>query len=622
MRSMKTALLFLFAALTLLQAQEALDRAQRLIYAKAGEPLQIVYKMKRGQLSQRDLRRGNVRVLIYWQPGMTPDTLQLKQNEKGRFLGTVHIPERGLQTFSFVMQYHDTTDNRSRTLNARDELGTDVLLTEVNAQPVASAYLQMGLAWAAGQDWRETDPDLARKAYLKEVELYPKNFRARQTLYTQLFEGGSRKTKQMIREDIEDALQQYNSAEALEFAIQAYGLLSDLERVAELQADLMMRFPQSVPASQLKLRQIMARENLEDRVAKLSDFVYSRPPQEVMETALGQWISALVTLERTQDGLTVGDLLMEESRSPRAASALAALAGALAEEGRWMEHAETYARKAVALMEEQKTPLDSDPVGHAEWRQTLARYYDVLGWVLFKQQRLEDAGEALRHATELGSQPGYYYHLGTVLNALNHHQDALVQIGRAAAFEGGIGDLAYNRLYEIFSTTGRDTLEIPALVAQQSLWVENRFISDVLSRRQNRIAPNFDLPDLKQAWVQLSDQRGSVVVLSFWATWSKASLRVMGALHRLSAEWGDEVLFLTVATDKSPRSVLNFARRKKLKLPVLLDDVAGKRFGIEGVPMTYIIDTEGRIHFSHRGYRPNLFEVIDIELADLLNATE
>lgn len=619
MTLLKKILIFTLTAFTLIQAQTPLNRKHALRSVEAGSRLSIVYPMDDTKIKTGQFKNGTVLALIFWQPGNPVDTLQMRLNTQGQFNGAVPVPAQGVQAFSYVIQYHDTLKNTWRALHQGEATGVDVLISDDNETPVENAYLHMGMAWAAGMDWRKKDLDMAKAAYLRELEIHPRNYEARQTLYALLLnsEANNRQIQRKISDDIEELLQDMDSAQTLQFAIQAYQLLENRPRIAKLEADLMARFPHTLPGAELKLRQIMAMDAVESRLSALTDFVGSQPPQEVLESALGQWIGLLIQLDRFSEGLTPGDILLENAQTPGAASGLAALAGALAEEGKWLGRAESYARKAVALW---KATQEKNQSGHRQWRQTLARYQDALGWVLYGQSRFEEAAPLLLLATENGSLPGYYYHYGMVLSQLGHIDDALPQLGRAASFEGGIADLAYSTLFDLFQRSGRDTLHIEALVQKEALWVENRFVEDLLAQRNIRPAPDFDLEDLNQNWVRLSDQRGTVVVLSFWSTWSKASLRVMGALHRLSAAWGDDVLFLTVATDKRIRDIETFVRSKPFKLPVLLDDAAGQKYGIEGVPMTYIIDGRGRIQFSHRGYRADLFDVIDIELDDLLQA--
>ena len=141
----------------------------------------------------------------------------------------------------------------------------------------------------------------------------------------------------------------------------------------------------------------------------------------------------------------------------------------------------------------------------------------------------------------------------------------------------------------------------------------------MLSHRVIKKAPDFELDTVKDDWVvSLSDQKGSVVILCFWATWSRSSRLMINTLKNLSAKWGDSVLFLTIVTDKDIARVEKYLRDKKIWLPVLIDNKTGNDYGVRGVPTLYVIDKKGYINYVHRGFRPDIKDVLAIELNDLL----
>src|SRR3990172_4941010 len=86
-------------------------------------------------------------------------------------------------------------------------------------------------------------------------------------------------------------------------------------------------------------------------------------------------------------------------------------------------------------------------------------------------------------------------------------------------------------------------------------------------------APDFSLPRLGGAEpVQLSDLRGRVVLLNFWATWCKPCEDEMPAMQRLYAALGGSGLeLLAVSVDETPGEVESFRDRLGLAFPILLD---------------------------------------------------
>lgn len=119
-------------------------------------------------------------------------------------------------------------------------------------------------------------------------------------------------------------------------------------------------------------------------------------------------------------------------------------------------------------------------------------------------------------------------------------------------------------------------------------------------------APDFALPDLAGGTVRLSDLRGKVVFLNFWATWCppcKVEMPSMEALHR-SLEGQDFVMLAVSVDEGGEAAVRKFLEEIPHSYRVLIDAGAagerlssrtGKAYGITGVPETFIIDARGTI---------------------------
>lgn len=113
------------------------------------------------------------------------------------------------------------------------------------------------------------------------------------------------------------------------------------------------------------------------------------------------------------------------------------------------------------------------------------------------------------------------------------------------------------------------------------------------------VAPDFSLNDLTGKSVHLSELRGKVVLLNFWATWCPPCQEEVPALSRLNAAMtGQGFRMLTVSIDDGgSKAVESFFRKTGYRLPTLLDSsgTVGKMYGITGVPETFILDRHGVI---------------------------
>ena len=118
-------------------------------------------------------------------------------------------------------------------------------------------------------------------------------------------------------------------------------------------------------------------------------------------------------------------------------------------------------------------------------------------------------------------------------------------------------------------------------------------------------APDFELRALDQTMVKLSDFRGRVVFLNFWATWCGPCERELPAFEAFMADQPtDGPVVVGVNLGETYDAVQPYLDERGIhSFPILLDVdyVAGDLYGIGPIPVTYVIDAEGRIRFSKFG---------------------
>ncbi len=109
-------------------------------------------------------------------------------------------------------------------------------------------------------------------------------------------------------------------------------------------------------------------------------------------------------------------------------------------------------------------------------------------------------------------------------------------------------------------------------------------------------APQISVLDLHDATVKLSDFKGKVVVLRFWATGCKACVAEMPLLDGFRKKYSEnDLAVLGVNVGGSKELVEAFAKGLNITFPVLYDPamIAAKKYGIRSVPTTYFIDRNG-----------------------------
>ena len=114
------------------------------------------------------------------------------------------------------------------------------------------------------------------------------------------------------------------------------------------------------------------------------------------------------------------------------------------------------------------------------------------------------------------------------------------------------------------------------------------------------LAPDFTLTDLHGESVSLSQYRGKVVMLNFWATWCppcRAEMPSIEELYRQMQQKGNFVLLAVNVEDNPEQAIKAFTSKTPLSFPILLDrdQRVSDRYQVSGIPQTYIIDRNGHI---------------------------
>jgi len=114
------------------------------------------------------------------------------------------------------------------------------------------------------------------------------------------------------------------------------------------------------------------------------------------------------------------------------------------------------------------------------------------------------------------------------------------------------------------------------------------------------------LKDLDGNMVRLSDFRGKVVFLNFWATWCEPCRIEMPSMERLHRKLKDRGLVMLAVNLEEPVSVVRaFFEEYKLSFTALLDTKGevGAMFGIRALPTTFIVYKDGRVIGAAMGAR-------------------
>jgi len=147
-------------------------------------------------------------------------------------------------------------------------------------------------------------------------------------------------------------------------------------------------------------------------------------------------------------------------------------------------------------------------------------------------------------------------------------------------------------------------------------WIANasKRKAAILANRLDKPAPDWTLKDINGKDVKLSDLRGQVVILDFWATWCGPCKMAMPHLDRFVKERlpkGIRVFSVNV-WDNGGKTAKKFIEDNGYAMELLYgDDQTPKDYGITGIPYICAIDKKGVIRYEEKGFSETLPEALD-----------
>ncbi len=149
-------------------------------------------------------------------------------------------------------------------------------------------------------------------------------------------------------------------------------------------------------------------------------------------------------------------------------------------------------------------------------------------------------------------------------------------------------------------------------------------IPRLMAAEPGDIAPDFNLPGLDGGdEISLSDWRGSVVYLDFWASWCGPCRISLPEMVKLQSALSDAPFtVLAINLDEEPHKGVRFLKRFPVNYPVASnpDGSVAASYNITGMPNSFLIDPEGRVVLAHSGFRPGDMKIIRAHIDELLQS--
>lgn len=325
-----------------------------------------------------------------------------------------------------------------------------------------------------------------------------------------------------------------------------------------------------------KLRTIDYDLPAEEQIARLEQLLLLNPNAQMKQKLYKRFFGAA---ERAADDASIvkfGEVLL--TFDAKDASTLSIVAQALANQKKELVKALDYVRRADELTKEFHAVKDiqgisgnkffedyySEKEQEQRHKANRAQILESYGWILFQSGRYAEAEPKFRAAIELHRNERKLSRLSKVLRALSR-------------------------------------IEESEKVAEEA---KNEYTESLKRRFKNLPSKDFELSTIEGRKVKLSDLKGKVVMVNFWATWCQPCIKEMPLFVKIYERYKDrgfEILAISVDELEDRPKIISFVDRLKINFPILYDEGIAKLYEAKSFPTTVFIGKQGNIRYQNFG---------------------
>lgn len=581
-------------------------------HPQAGEDLTIEYRPSESETvwAQKSMALHAV-ALWFGAESQSPIATDVPLTFDGkRFTGKYSIPATAVYIMFKVGNGVDYDNNKE------DYWAT--LVYDANGRAVSCANLrasQTYLGQLPPECKRKQDIDEARELLNQETKISPKLLTPRinlvmldASLGTYSREEGLVRLKQLASPTTVPS----NGEEAMAVAA-AFRAIGDSAEADRIFREWSMKFPRSILTEQIRLERLSKAGTIDDFVNMVTEYLQEYP----RSNARPSLIESVLNATTKQAAFPALIRFLETVPNLPAVVYYQAV--------NYLGMQDSLRTKTTQLIESGLAAASNpearlEYVGQSEWaaQQELSRsqIYFVKGAILRSEGQLALATDAFKKSVEHGgamTDKGVYEMLISTLDAKTQTPDVIKYCEKAIS--SGAYTTAIIESYKVaLAQQGKSASEINDAVEQHKKSGTQAFVARIAAEKLNMPMIDGQFSTLDNVPIKISDWKGKVVLIDYWATWCGPCRKSFPALQKLYEKYkaNPNVVFAIVnvweRSDDRSKTVRDFlTSNPTLSLPMYLDktDAVVGKYGVTGIPTKFILGKDGRIQFKEVGLAPD-----------------
>ncbi|NQW30350.1 MAG: TlpA family protein disulfide reductase [Ignavibacteria bacterium] len=487
-----------------------------------------------------------------------------------------------------------------------------------NGRPLLGAHMKDAFSYFGAlpaQCKRAQDLNEAVSILSNELMAHPNNIVARVNqvfLSAQLGQLDEQESKAKLREIVANNLKASTALDAIALS-QAYEKLDQHEEGVRVMNDATRRFPKGRAEEQLDIQQLQGVPNIKNFADNVLIHLKKYPNSFAKQNLLD-----IIVKASTQQGElgVLADFLDKATAVPALTYYMAV--NYLGANDSLRPFTYKYIEKGLESAKDVKTKPTY--MGISEWRteQRIAtsQLLFVKGALYKADKKLDKAEQTLLSSIEVGGDEVEKAPYELLVNLYKEQDQTAKAIEKCStAIVRGVASQVVMDTYRILQREkGIDSAKVELGLAELRKAGRSKHLDKLAREMLNLSLIDGELQNLDSSKMRLSDYKGSVVILDYWATWCGPCKMSFPSLQKLYERYKDnpKVKFAIVNVwekgDDRFQIVRDFlSKNKNLKFPMLLDenDELVAKYGVTGIPTKFYLGMDGKIQFKEVGLLPD-----------------